>query len=349
MDFWQRPFTDFGLTGLDGGKGGKYLVVGPGQEIPVTAKDYFVVHSRTFNFSYFYRTLDKEPAKAEKIATSVKAYPYKERDTPRTTRYLRTVPGGKLTLAIQPQGMRYWELLADSINKEPVEDRDRFFLAMLRPLGIKKGKPFQPDEKQKKILIEATVVGEAMAKVNSFDKRFPGSRYRDDANWDYVLMLDPDQDLPDYSQLDERAAYFYEAVATSKGMVSKTPGVGQAYLGTYRDRFGNAFDGSKTYRIRIPANPPAEDFWSLTIYDLDTRVLIQNEQQVADRSSRMDLITNADGTVDLYVGPKPPKGFEKNWIQSLPGKSWFAYIRLYGPKEEYFTKSWPLPDFERVE
>ncbi|NEI73154.1 DUF1214 domain-containing protein [Rhizobium lusitanum] len=348
MDFWQRPFTDFGITGPDGGKGGKYLVVGPGQETPAAVEGYTVVHSPTFNFGYFYRALDTDPAKAEAIATGVKAYAYAQRDNPRPTRYLRPPAGTKLMLTIQPRGLEYWQQLADIIEKEPVEERDRFFLAMLRPLGIEKGKPFKPDERQKKILLDAGQLGEAMAKANSFDKRFPGSRYREDAHWDYVLMLDPAQDLPGYSQLDERAAYFYEGVATSKGMVSQTPGVGQAYLGSYRDKAGHAFDGANTYRLRIPANPPAKQFWSLTVYDLDTRTLIQSRQQIADRSSRMDIAANPDGTVDIYVGPRAPKGAEKNWIPSVPGKAWFAYVRLYGPTEGYFDKSWPLPDFEKV-
>lgn len=348
MDFWQRPFTDFGVTGPDGGKGGRYLVVGPGQEPPSATDDYLVVRSPTNNFGYFYRALDTDPKKAEAIATGVKAYSFAQRASPRPTQYLRPPAGKPLALTIQPRGMKYWEQLAAVIDKEPVEDRDRFFLAMLRPLGIEKGKPFNPDDRQRKILTEAADLGEAMAKANSFDKRFAGSRYRDEAHWDYVLMLDPAQDLPGYSQLDERAAYLYEAVATSKGMVSKTPGVGQAYLGSYRDRTGHAFDGANTYRIRIPANPPAKQFWSLTVYDLDTRTLIQNKEQIADRSSRMDIKTNADGSVDLYVGPKAPDGIRQNWIPSVPGKAWFAYVRLYGPTEGYFDKSWPLPDFEKV-
>jgi hypothetical protein len=99
----------------------------------------------------------------------------------------------------------------------------------------------------------------------------------------------------------------------------------------------------------VPSNPPAKQFWSLTVYDLDTRMLIQNKEQIADRSSRMDLTKNPDGSVDVYVGPKAPPGFEKNWIPSVPGQGWFAYVRLYGPTEAYFDRSWPLPDFEKID
>jgi hypothetical protein len=243
--------------------------------------------------------------------------------------------------------MDYWEQLAAVLEREPVQDRDRFFMAMLKPLGIERGKPFNPDERQKRILSEAAAVGELMAKANAFDKRFADSRYRPDAHWDYVIMADPAQDLPGLSQLDERAAYFYEAVALSKGMVNKTPGVGQAYLGSYRDKEGHAFDGEKSYRLRVPPNPPARQFWSVTVYDADTRSIVQNEQQIADRSSRQDIIKNA-GSVDVCFGPTAPKGFENNWIPTVAGRAWFAYLRLYAPLEAYFDKSWPLPDIEQV-
>jgi hypothetical protein len=163
-------------------------------------------------------------------------------------------------------------------------------------------------------------------------------------------MADPAQDLPGYSQLDERAAYTYEAVALSKGMVSQTPGVGQAYLGSYRDKSGHAFDGAKTYRLRVPPNPPAKQFWSVTLYDVDTRSIVQNQEQIADRSSRQpDLAKNADGSVDIYFAPTAPKGFEKNWIPTVPGQAWFTYFRLYAPLEPYFDQSWSLPDIESVE
>ena len=151
-----------------------------------------------------------------------------------------------------------------------------------------------------------------------------------------------------YSQLDERADYFYEAVTTTKGMVSTTPGVGQAYLGAYQDNAGNWFDGGKSYRLRVPADPPAKLFWSLTVYDSLSRVLIDNGKDIADRSSRADLLKNPDGSVDIYMGPTAPAGFEKNWIPTVPGKAWFAYFRLYGPLQAYFDRSWKLPDIERT-
>jgi hypothetical protein len=246
--------------------------------------------------------------------------------------------------------MAYWHSLNGLIHQEAISDRDRFFYAMLRPLGIEKGKPFRPDERQTKLLTEAAVVGEAMAKALAFDKRFDGARYRPDSHWDYVFVpaFDPAQDVATYSQLDERAGYTYEAAWTTSGMVTKTPGVGQAYLGLYRDTAGHAFDGAKTYRLRLPPDPPARQFWSLTVYDLDTRAFFADQDIVECSSRKPDLAKSADGSVDIYVAPTAPAGFEKNWIPAIPGKAWFAYLRLYGPLEPYFDRSWPLPDFEKV-
>jgi hypothetical protein len=131
-------------------------------------------------------------------------------------------------------------------------------------------------------------------------------------------------------------------------MITKIPNLGQAYLGAYYDSEGNWLDGGKNYTLNIPANPPAVNFWSITIYDTATRCLIDNPQKNADLSSRKDLIKNADGSVDLYFGPKAPAGKEKNWVQTLPGKHWFTYMRFYGPTAAYFDKSWKMDDIKEV-
>ena len=346
-DAWQRPVTDFGVTGPDQGKGGRYLLLGPGQA-PPQAEGFIVVHSSTMNIIIVLRNLETDPEKAERLQKQFRFYPYTQRDNPPANRLLRS--GEKKFSGIQPRGLAYWERLAEILNREPVQERDRIMMAMLRPLGIEKGKPFRPDERQKKILTEATLVGEAMAKANDFDKRqMELSRYKDGVQWHLSLCLDPSQEAEFYTQLDERAAWFYEATTTSKGMVTKTPGLGQVYLGSYKDKDGKWLDGANSYRLHVLPDVPVKQFWSLTIYDVDTRSLIQNQQKIADRSSRQpDLVKNADVSVDLYVGPTAPKGFDKNWIPSVPGRAWFAYFRLYAPTEAHFSRTWTLPDFEMV-
>lgn len=346
LDFWQRPITDTGFAGPDKGEGGKYLILPPGAP-DIKAEGFRVFRSPTTNIFVGTRALDPDPAKAEAWIKQLRLYPYEQRANPPATRFIS--PEGRPYSQVPPRGLAYWERLAEIINREPVIERDRFFMAMLAPLGIEKGKPFKPDARQKKLLEEATFVGESMAMAISFDKRIAGSRYRPDANWQFVIMLDPSQEAEHFSQLDERTDYFYEAVTTTKGMVSTTPGVGQAYLGAYEvAKDGSRFDGGKNYRLRVPPNAPAKQFWSVTLYDVDTRSFIVNKDEIADRSSRIDLIKNADGSVDIYMGPKAPKGFEKNWIPTVPGRGWFTLFRLYAPTEAYFDKSWPLPSIEKL-
>jgi len=347
-DLWQRPVTDIGLPGPDKGQGAKYLVLGPGQTAPPDAKGYIVVRSSTFNGLFLFRLLSPDAQERQAMLKKFRLYPFSERANPPVNKEIRPDAGGK-TLANAPRGLAYWERLSRWINEEPVEDRDRIMMAMLRSLGIDKGKPFNPDARMKKLLTDATLVGEAMAKVNDYEKRdMPLAHYVDSSEWEFALCLDPSQETANYTQLDERAAWFYEATATSAGMVTKTPGVGSIYLGSYKDNDGDWLDGANTYRLHVPTNQPAKQFWSITLYDVSTRALIQNNSEITDRSSRQDLVKNADGSVDLYFGPNAPRGFEKNWVPTLAGKAWFPYFRLYGPTEAHFDRKWILPDIERV-
>ncbi len=345
-DFWQRPLTDMGQTGPDQGAGAKYLILGPGQKAADTA-GYTVVQSPTYNISIGTRMLDSDPVKAQALLKKVRVYSLNAQPKDAATKLVS--PNGRGWSQVQPRGLDYWKRLHAVIQKEPVEARDRMMMAMLAPLGIEKGKPFKPDERQKRILLRGAETGELMAMNFSFNKRFEGARYRADAHWDYVLTFDPSQEEANFTQLDRRSAWFYEAVTASKGMATRQAGVGQAYLGAYHDADGNWFDGGKQYTLTVPANPPAKQFWSLTVYDTRTRCLIDNPLQIADRSSRQDLIKNADGSVTLYMGPVAPVGKEKNWIPTVAGKAWFAYFRLYAPTERYLDASWKLPDIRKAD
>jgi hypothetical protein len=230
-----------------------------------------------------------------------------------------------------------------------VIERDRVMMGMLKPVGIEKGKSFNPDTRQKKLLEQAALVGEAMAKTITFAKRFDGARYRPDTQWAYGLLGNPEQESEFYTQIDERTSLFYEGTGASKGMMIKMPGVGQAYIGTRTDKDRNWLNGTNTYNLRVPAIVPVKSFWSVTAYDNNTRCFIENKEEIADCSSQMDLRKNGDGSADIYFAPKAPAGFEKNWIPTAPGKGWFAYFRLYGPTEGYFNQSWLLPDIELVQ
>lgn len=351
IDWWERPLTDLGLPSAEQGRGGKYLFVGPGQQTPPGAEGYHVFRSPTFRTEIFFRTLDTDPAKAEAFVDAVHIYPWSERDkTPPPARMLTPKKDGELLSQSIPRGMAYWERLSQALTGEPVDDRDRFFMAMLQPLGIEIGWPVMPDARQKKLLEAAATVGEAMAKTAAFRGRLPGMRYQPDATWEYVIppWFNVQQDVGNSTQLDERIALYYSAWGMSNGSVTKTRGVGQAYLGSFVDKDGQPFDGAKSYRLRVPPSPPAKLFWSVTVYDIDTRTLIQNQAQKPDRVSFEGLDKNADGSVHIYFSPAAPKGHEKNWIQTVPGKAWFTFLRLYGPLEPYYERSWALPDIENM-
>jgi hypothetical protein len=338
-DAWQRT-----IPGTE--SPGTYLVLAPGQKVPGSAAGFTVRESPTFNMFLGARLTDEDPEKAKETLAQLQMYPYAQRDNRPKAEILDV--GTKAWSGLPPRGMDYWRRLDDVIQVEPVESRDIFFHAMLRPLGLEKGRPFKPDVRQTRILTDAALVGEAMAKANSADRRFAGGRFRSDAHWDFALQLDADDPENFWNLLDERASWFYEAVGAGPAMAPKRPGPSSAYLSAYKDKAGEWLDGGRSYRLRVPPNPPIKLFWSLTVYDVDTRALILNEQKIADRSSRMDLRKNADGSVDIYCGPTAPAGFEPNWIPTVPGKNWFAYFRFYQPTEAYFDRSWPLPDFEQV-
>ena len=346
LDFWQRPLTDTGALGPDQMKGGKYLILGP-DDPDMKPEGYLVFRSPTYNVWSGQRGLDADVEKAKALIQGMKIYPYSQRENPPQLKHIR--PEGRKWTGEQPRGIAYWELLAKLIDQEPAHERDRMILAMLVPLGIEKGKPFAPDERQKKILTDAANVGELMARANGYAKRFPGSVVWKGKKWEYSLFLkETNQEVPNYTQLDERSSWFYEAVGVTVGMMGRTVGAGQVYLESSKDGADQWLDGGKNYTLHIPKDAPVAQFWSFTVYDNENRCLIDSGSY-PDRSSRDDITTNADGSVDLYFGPTAPAGKpEKNWIKTLPGKGWFTYFRLYGPTQPYFDKTWVLPDIELV-
>jgi hypothetical protein len=345
LDIWQRPVTDTGQTGPDKGKGGKYLILGPKSE-EVNAEGYFVKRSPSVQLWFATRGLAPDRKAAEETLHGHKLYSWKDREKPGETKFVEI--GGKAWKSAQPVGLDYWRYLAEVLDPEPVEARDRFFLAMLAPLGIEQGKRFSPDERQKRILTEAARVGEIMARTIAYEKRMPGAEVWPGKHWEYANLVELNQEGKAYAQLDERGSWFYEAIGNSAGMQGRILGFGQAYLETSKDKDGDSLQGGKSYRLHVPPKVPIKQFWSITLYDNVTRGPVMTDQGASDLSSRKpDLITNADGSIDVYIGPTKPEG-RKNWIKTNSGKGWFPYFRFYGPTEAYFDKTWSLPDIERV-
>ncbi|WP_434583688.1 DUF1254 domain-containing protein [Klebsiella sp. R390] len=348
LDIHQRVLADLGVVGPDAGKGGKYLILPPGYDKPIPKEGYFVVKATSNNVLFGVRLLDKDKAEAiKRLVPQITSSLYDE-DKTGTTWHVKAASEDAWSQT-PPEGMAYWKAINQIVQSEVVDERDRFMLEHLRFLGIEKGKLFTPTEAQTKILEEGAVVGQAMAKANNYGKRFEPA-FWPGTHWKHAITVSPSQRTNNWDQFDERASWFYEAVTISKAMLSQTPGVGQRYIVTYQDKDGNWLNGEHTYKLHVPANVPAKQFWSTTVYDEKERELIINDEKSPDiGSTKQGLKTNADGSVDIYYGPKPVKGFEQNWIQTKPGDGWFTYFRFYAPTEAFFDKSWTLGDIERVD
>jgi hypothetical protein len=206
-DAWQHALPDTNRSA-------KYLLVGPGQETPTDVAGFEVRRSPTFNVNVGVRITVTDPKEADALLAQLRAYPYAQRANPPAPKIV--APQGKKWSAMPPRGIDYWQCLDEVIQREPIDERDRFFHAMLKPLGIEKGKQFKPDARQTKILTEAALVGEAMARANTFERPFTGVMYRPGSHWHYALALDADYPDAFWDLLDERAAWFYEAVGTER-------------------------------------------------------------------------------------------------------------------------------------
>ena len=345
VDCWQQTITFLGEGGPDQGMGGRYLVVGPGQSVPPNRAN-FVIHSPSVNVLVGFRTLDADPARANALMERFSMYPHGFRTVAEPTAFLR--PQGRAYSQVPPHGLKYWKRLADALRHEASAQQDPVMLAMLEPLGIGTERSFAPTTRQRRLLEEAEQVGALMAQVQAFYGRSPNSRYRPPARWQCVSLPEVSDDPTPQNLLDDRAAFYFMAATTSGALLSRSARKEQGCLGAYHDAEGRAFDGSRVYRLRVPPNPPVKKFWSLAVYDMETRCLIDNGRNVADRSSRNALTRNDDGSVDLYVGPSAPTGMEGNLINTVPGRAWFAYFRLFDPLPPFFARELALPDFEAV-
>jgi hypothetical protein len=357
-DFWQRSITDVGLPGPDGPKGGKFLLIPPGYNGDTPQTGYHLRQGTSNNYNIMVRGIVQKGDKdaAVKNVKQVKVYPLSESSNPKPNKFVSM--SGKVTDTTPPMGMAFWERLSAYINNNPVQERDLFYMAMLKPLGIEKGKEFKPDARQRAILEEAAEMGDAMGRVMLFEgpDRFHqvgqglGVEPFTGTNWHWIFQVNPVQQTDTYGQVDERLHYTYGAIYTTPALGVMKAGPGGNYVQAFKDKDGNRFDGGKSYHLNVPANAPAEQFWSLTVYDTATRSMIQSPSNDAARSSLDKLKTNADGSIDLYFGPagSAPKGLEANWVETVPGKGWYPMLRFYTPRAGLFDGTWKLPDVEQV-
>lgn len=343
IDFWQRGVTDLGLTGPDHGEGGRYLVTGPGQSLPDPGAGFHLAESPTNNIMCALRVLTSDAP--DRFAGRFRVHRYDQRDDPPPTRVLH--PDGTAWLQAPPSGLAYFRELAAILAREPVEERDLWFAGIAAALGLHRDRPFDPDERTRALLDEAARLGESFAQATAFAKRFPATLYRPDSRWTKLTDLERSQVRGGVGQFFERVAMAHEATGMSDGIAHPTPGNGQAYLCAYTDGAGEWLDGGRAYRLRVPADPPAEQFWGLCVYDALTRTLPDNRTKRAELSSRDDLVVEDDGSVVVHFGPDEPDG-RVNWIETVRDRSWFVYLRLFAPAEPYFDRAWALPDIEPV-
>jgi len=343
---WQYPLMDIGPFGPDKGKGGKFLILPPEYkgEIP---DGYHVVKSDTYQNFYLLRGIAKNgdiKAAAENIRKG-KLYPLSEAANPRTTEWFNA--SGMPADTTFPTDYRYFELLAKHITAEPARAQDMAMLGMLAPLGIVHGQPFKPDQRVRGILERAAKVGNAMSRTIAYNSRNPNRVYVEGSKWEFVFLTKSATfETESYLDVDASVTFSHQALFTAQGMVKKIVGKGSQYLAAYKDGEGNWLDGGKSYSLHINPNVPVEDFWSVMVYDAETRSMIVNEQ-IPGLDSNAKLKTNKDGSVDLYFGPTAPKGLESNWVKTIAGNGFFLYFRAYGPKKEFFDRSWKLSDLKQ--
>ncbi len=350
-DAWFKYVVDFGNAGPDKGKGGKFLIIPPGYDGDIP-NGYHVAKTNTFGNWVIWRGFQVEGSTKTAIDATkkhFKIYPLSKKNNPPEMTFINL--SGKFNNTIHRMDFGYWEEINAQIQAEPVEGLDPEIRGLLASIGIEKGKEFNPDDRMKEILTDAANIGSVTARALTSRPRderlyiYPGESVWTNPFIDgrYDFLLDGG------TLLDSRVFMHFYATGITPAMTKKNVGKGSQYAIAYLDKDGNVFDGSKTYKIHLPPDVPAKNFWSFTLYDNQTRSMLQTDQRFPGIDNNKEgLIQNKDGSYDVYFSPKPPKGFENNWIQTVPGKGWNIIFRLYGPLQPYYDKTWRPGDPELV-
>ena len=350
-DAWFRFVTDVGLAGPDKGKGGKYLVLPPEYKGDIP-EGYFVIKPKTYSTWLFMRgNISKGVDVAVKnVKDHLKVYPLAEAKNPKPVEYVNMT--GKPFNTIHPNNFEFYEHLNELIQEESDQMLDAETKGLFASIGIKKGKKFEPTAKEKKLLVDAVAIANAAARANNY---YP----KDDLKMVYFYQDKPTEWVMAYPgknvyynydggfNTDARAFFHYTYTAVTPSMATPHEGKGSDYCIAFKDSNHEVFDGSKTYKIHLNKDVPVKDLWALTMYDSQTRSMLQTDQPYPTVGSQdKGFKQNKDGSYDVYFGPKAPKGFEKNWLQTIPGKSWFVILRMYGPLKPFIEKTWRPGEIE---
>jgi hypothetical protein len=349
-DCWQNALEDVGPAGLDKGKGGKFLILPP--DYKEKAPDgYLVLQSFTYQSYALLRSIlksgsDADVASAVAYGKHIKLYPLSQAANPPATTFRDAID--VVFDSTIPYDARYFESLNRIVQTEPWLARDKVMIDVLRTICIEKGKPFNPDAKTRSILDDGAREAQAWL-ANKYENNYFPPPFYEDAHWTIPFSPEVAEGMstffgnPDAYPVDSRG------VGYSIGFFSaKHSGAGQFYLMTIRDKTGQSFDGSRTYRLHVPPNAPVKQFWSATVYDRATHALVRNMKWASRSSQTPDLEKNADGSVDVYFGPKAPAGKEANSVPTSPSGKFEVLFRLYGPEKALFEKTWKLPDIEAM-
>jgi hypothetical protein len=350
MDINQRWVADMGLPGPDGGRGGKHLLVPPDFAGPLP-EGYFIHRASSNRQIVGARSLpvggDVKAAKAR--LKTIKVYPLNPTPGWTEPRWLDVTGKTQDTTPLDwEDNFKFWEVLHQTIEAEPAYPGYHNEYGELATLGIEKGKPFEPDARMKAILEEAARLGNAQMRVQAFGDRRADRQVWTDRQWQWVSLRFEDGDFNTNHHLDTdaREKWFYQAIGASPAMFRRDAGAGSLYWLGLQDRDGTYLDGGRSYKLPVPLPVPGKLFWSVTVYDTETRSQILTDQRKAALRSLFELKGLSGASVDLYFGPNAPKGKDGRWIKTIPEKGWFAYFRIYGPEQAAFDGAWKPGDFE---
>jgi hypothetical protein len=391
-DMWFSWIIDVGFPGPDRGEGGKYLIVPPDYDGPLPEGGFYVARSKTNRVLYASRSFlvnnDPKPA-AELIKKHLKIYPYIPGGVGTsiatalqgTVRLAKNPPvpetkfiegSGKAYNTIPPGDYSFFEMINENIQQEPATSYDVELAGQLAAIGIVKGKPFNPDARMKKILADAAAVGNAAGRMLNwrYTVSHPDWSYYPNSMWGNMLWeggANFETPPPEFTKegmfkplpatgartLDSRTAFYYGYTLDSPGMIMRIPDVGSQYLMGFVDSNSNPYDGGKTYKVTLPKGIPARAFWSFTVYDNQSRSMLDTPQRYPRAGSQSypspAAEASADGSTTIYFAPTQPQGVLRgNWIQTMPGKGWFTILRLYSPLETFFTKEWRPSEIELI-
>ena len=351
-DMAFKYMTDLGMAGPDQGRGGRFLILPPDYDGPVPAAGFHVVESKTYGAWLFMRGyLDKGIEAASKnIRDNLKVYPLAKRDNPAKMEFINAT--GKEINTVVPNDFSFFKNVHAILQEEPSGFLGAEITGQLASIGIEKGKDFPADERMTDILVDAAAIGNTAARAISFAPRHPGLyTYGENSGWYQPIIGGSTVYMDNGARvLDGRVFYHFGYICVSPAMSSKSAGKGSDYSMGMVDSEGRPLDGSKTYKLTLPPNIPVKDFWALTMYDTQTRCQLQTDQQFPTLDSyKKGMKTKSDGSIEVYFSPKAPEGQESNWLQTIPGKSWFVALRVYGPLEAWLDQTWRPGEIELVE